>query len=100
MAHVAEECRFCTIQFSQSLGTFPFLLVCARVCNAGGDLPRHKADETGITDVERAIWIEAGDEYPSNCSLRLSRDGENESSRGRFLPKPRGEGLKSSLQIL
>src|SRR5579864_4535764 len=99
MAHIAEECSFCAIQLRKGLGTFPFLLVRARVRDAGGDLSRHKADETGITDIERAIWIETRDEHSGNRSLRLSRDRENESSRRRFLPEARGEGLKPSPQI-
>ena len=76
VAHVAEECRLCPVNFRQRLGALPLRLVSASRAQAGSNLSGEQREKTVVRRIERTIRIEAGNEKTGWRLLALLRDGD------------------------
>src|SRR5579872_6718431 len=88
MAHVVEESSFGAINFSQRLRTFSFGLIGARVGDTRRDLTGNETQKSGVTDIERTVRIQRGDQHTCRSALCLTRDGQQKGSPWSLIPGP------------
>jgi hypothetical protein len=100
VTYIAEECRFCAIDFGECLGALSLLLVGACVSNAGGNLARNQIQKSSVADVQRAVWIQRRNDHSGRRVLRLAGYWQENRTRGRFAPHSAGHRLKPFGEIL
>src|SRR6185437_2497212 len=86
VAHVAEKQGLAAIDLRQSLGPLLLFFISARISNACGNLPGNQTEESGVAYVQWSRWIQPCNEHSSRSGLGLTRNRQEQRSRGRAVP--------------